>query len=104
MSRFSILGWLTAAARQPRRSPRKRRPVPGPRPTRWVPQLEVLEDRFVPSTLTVTSAADDGSSGTLRALLSTASPGSTIVFAHALRDHMITLTQGQLTLTKSLDI
>ena len=31
------------------------------------PRLEALEDRWLPSTLTVTSPLDDGSSGTLRA-------------------------------------
>jgi hypothetical protein len=65
----------------------------GRRPARWLPHLEVLEDRSLPSTLTVTSAADDGSSRTLRAVLATASPGSAIVLDHSLDDKTIMLTQ-----------
>jgi hypothetical protein len=45
MSRFSIVRWLQAVARQSRRSPRKRRPAIGLRPARFAPRLEVLEDR-----------------------------------------------------------
>src|SRR5260370_37734064 len=79
MSRFPILSWLQVLARQSRRSPSKRRPALSHRPARRLPQLEELEARLTPSTLTVTSAADDGSSGTLRALIGAARPGSTIV-------------------------
>jgi hypothetical protein len=67
-------------------------------------QLEALEDRTVPSTLTVTSAADDGSAGTLRAVLTAAQNGDTIKFAHQLEGQTITLTQGQLAVSKSVDI
>ena len=68
MSRFSILSWLQAFARQSRRSPGKRRPAIGHRPARWLPQTGGAgSSAWSPSTLTVTSAADDGSSGTLRA-------------------------------------
>jgi hypothetical protein len=66
--------------------------------------VTVLEDRQVLSTLTVTSAADDGSSGTLRAVISAASPGDTITFAKQLRGSTITLQQGELSITQSLDI
>jgi hypothetical protein len=71
---------------------------------RHVPRLEALEDRTVPSTLTVTSAADDGSAGTLRAVLAAAQSGDTIRFAHRLDGQTITLTLGQLPVNQSLDI
>src|SRR5262245_8025051 len=67
-------------------------------------RLEALEDRCVPSTLTVISAADDGSAGTLRAVIAAASPSSVIAFDHRLQGKTITLTKGQLELNKSLDI
>jgi hypothetical protein len=75
----------------------------GQRPT-FVPRIEALEDRTVLSTLTVTSAADDGSSGTLRARLAAAGPGDNIQFAPQLSGHMITLKQGQLLINKTLAI
>ncbi len=104
MSRYSALGWLQAQAHQSRRSPGKRRSEIGPRSARSAPGLEALESRLVLSTLTVTSADDDGSSGTLRALIGAASPGSTIVFDHRLDGRTIALKQGALEVTKSLDI
>ncbi len=55
------------------------------------------------ATLTVTSAADDGSAGTLRAVLASASAGDTITFALAPRT-VITLTQGSLPIGKVLHI
>jgi hypothetical protein len=64
--------------------------------------VESLEDRTVPSTLTVTSAADDGSAGTLRAVLAAAAPGDTIQFSHQLNHHTITLALGQLVIGKNL--
>src|SRR5262249_55425123 len=70
----------------------------------FVPRIEALEDRTVLSTLTVTSAADDGSSGTLRAMLATASPGNNIQFAPQLYGRTITLKQGQLVIDKTLAI
>src|SRR5207244_7311426 len=72
-----------------------------PRRMLW---LETLEDRTVPSILTVTSAADDGSVGTLRAVLASASGGDTIQFAKQLKGQAITLTQGQLVVSQSLNI
>jgi hypothetical protein len=68
------------------------------------PHIEALEDRTVPSTLTVTSAADDGSSGTLRSVLAAAKNGDTIVFDAALDGQSITLTQGQLTISQTVTI
>jgi hypothetical protein len=67
-------------------------------------RLEVLEDRTVPSTLTVTSAADDGSAGTLRAVIGSASSGDTVMFDPSLAGQNITLTQGELAITQSLNI
>jgi hypothetical protein len=88
----------------------KRKLAPGARTPRGalrdrvVPRLEALEDRIVPSTLTVTNAADDGTAGTLRAAITAANSGDTIQFTPSLAGHTITLTQGELTITKSLDI
>jgi hypothetical protein len=68
-----------------------------------VPQLEVLEDRTVPSMLTVTSTADSGS-GSLRAEIAAAQSSDTISFAPNLSGQTITLTSGELAINKSLDI
>jgi hypothetical protein len=48
-----------------------------------VPRLEALEDRSLPSTLTVTNLADSGH-GSLRAQLAAAAPGDTVVFRQGL--------------------
>src|SRR5262249_10854022 len=45
----------------------------------FAPRLEALEDRSLPSTLTVTNLADSGR-GSLRGQIAAASPGDTIVF------------------------
>ncbi len=55
------------------------------------------------ATLTVTSAADDGTAGTLRATLAAASAGDTITFALPPRT-VIKLTKGQLTIDKALHV
>jgi hypothetical protein len=57
------------------------------------PQLEVLEDRDVPSTLTVTNNLDSGA-GSLRAQIGAAQPGDTLNFAPSLNGQTITLTSG----------
>jgi hypothetical protein len=59
----SWLGKRQPSARSSRGSPRER--------PRYRPRLEALEDRWLPSTLTVTSLADSGP-GTLRAAIQTA--------------------------------
>jgi hypothetical protein len=79
-------------------------PLPVGRPPRRLLWLEALEDRTVPSTLTVISAADDGSAGTLRAVLAGAHSGDTIRFASQLQGDIIALAQGQLVVSQSLDI
>jgi hypothetical protein len=68
-----------------------------------MPRLEILEDRNVPSTWTVTTPADSGD-GSLRAAITTAQSGDQIVFDQSLQGQTITLTSGQLALAKSLDI
>ncbi len=65
------------------------------------PTLEALEQRWVPSTLTVLNNLDSGA-GSLRAAIASAKSGDAIVFAHSVHD--ITLTSGQLTVTQSLTI
>ncbi|HEV3446908.1 MAG TPA: hypothetical protein VG099_19880, partial [Gemmataceae bacterium] len=90
---------LQARSRRQRATPRRL-----DRALRRLPQLEALEDRALPSTLTVTSASDDGSAGALRAVLAAAQGGDTIQFAKQLKGQTITLTQGQLIINQSLEI
>jgi hypothetical protein len=66
-------------------------------------RLETLEHRTVLSTLTVLSNLNSGA-GSLRDTIAAASSGDTIVFAHSLKHKTITLTSGELAVTKSLDI
>src|SRR5262245_6572541 len=65
--------------------------------------VEALEDRSLPSTLTVSNISD-GDPGSLRAQIAAASSGDTIVFASSLKNQTITLTSGELMIDKSLDI
>src|SRR5262249_11122025 len=84
------------AAPRPHRTPALSR--------RWfLPRIDILEDRLVPSQWTVTSPADSGD-GSLRAMIAAAQDGDQIVFDHSLQGQTITLTSGELALTKSLDI
>ena len=98
--------WFSSWLRNQRRSD-STRCVSTPAPVRnratFRPQLEALEDRLVPSTLTVTSAADSGA-GSLRADIAAAQPGDTIAFAPSLAGQTITLTTGNLVINKSLTI
>src|SRR5262245_30727374 len=98
---FRHLPWSTKPGRKARSRGRRGSPRPSSRRPRWLPRLESLEDRIALSTLTVTSAADDGSAGTLRAVLTSAASGDLIRFAHRLDGQTITLTQGQLTVSQS---
>ncbi len=90
--------WGKSARDRSRRARRK------PAFKRNASRLDVLEDRTLLSTLLVKSAADDGSAGTLRAVLAAAQNGDTIQFASALDGHTITLTQGQLVVSRSVTI
>jgi hypothetical protein len=67
------------------------------------PRLEALEGRDVPSTLTVTNNLDSGT-GSLRAEIAAAKSKDTIVFDPSLKGQTITLTSGQLEISKSLTI
>ena len=58
--------------------PASRRKTPAARPT-FRPTLEALEDRWVPSTLTVKNNLDSGT-GSLRAAITAAHSGDIIVF------------------------
>jgi hypothetical protein len=89
--------WFTS---QLRRSKTKRRAVHKPT---FVPRLESLEDRTMPSTLMVTNTLDKGA-GSLRATITRAKDGDTIIFDPSLNGQTITLTSDQLTISKSLDI
>ena len=70
---------------------------------RFRPQLEVLEGREVPSTLTVTNNLDDGSAGSLRGEIAAAQSGDTIVFSPNLLN-TIYVTNGELVINKNLTI
>src|SRR5262249_22074491 len=96
-------GWnlLMRRPAAPRRRKAHRTPAFSVR--RFLPQIETLEDRTVPSTWTVTSPADSGD-GSLRAVIAEAQDGDQIIFDHSLRGQTITLTSGQLAVIKSLDI
>jgi hypothetical protein len=81
-----------------------RRHRPGTkRPARARPVLELLEDRTVLSTLIVLNNFDSGA-GSLRDTIKVASSGDTILFDSSLIGQTITLTSGELEITKSLDI
>jgi hypothetical protein len=92
----SLRQWLSG--QHPKRSTPARRPAP-----RFRPQFEVLEGRDVPSTLTVSNNLDSGA-GSLRAEIAVANSNDTIVFAPRLQGQTITLTSGELDITKSLTI
>jgi hypothetical protein len=68
------------------------------------PRLEVLEDRCVPSTLTVTNNLDDSSKGSLRYEIAKAAHGDTVVFAPTLDGQTITLRGSELDIVKSVTI
>jgi hypothetical protein len=66
-------------------------------------RLEALEDRWLPSTLTVLNNFDNGA-GSLRAEITAAQSGDRIVFDKSLKGQTITLTSGELAITQSLTI
>src|SRR5947209_3927714 len=82
--------------------PASRSNAPAVRPA-FRPTLEALEDRWVPSTLTVLNNLDSGA-GSLRADIAAAHNGDTIVFAPSLAGQTITLASGELFIKHSLTI
>jgi hypothetical protein len=98
---MSFTRWLSNHLGLSRR-PATRRKSPAARP-RFRPILEGFEQRWVPSTLTVTNNQDSGT-GSLRATINAAHSGDTIVFDPSLDGKTITLTSGELLIKKNLTI
>src|SRR5262249_48962838 len=97
---MQLLSWLRLRACGLIRT----RPSRNDRPmARCRPRLEALERRDVPSTLTVTSTADNGL-GSLRDEIAAAHSGDTIGFDPSLAGQTIALTSGELAISKSLAI
>jgi hypothetical protein len=99
---MSFFSWLRNRASI--RSPRGR-PQHQPTALRFRPQLEVLEGRALPSanTLTVTNLYDSGPGSLRYEIAQVTSKDNTIVFAKKLGG-TITLTTGELVISKSLTI
>ena len=89
--------------RRPGSGQRGRAQTPARKRASYRPTLEALEDRWLPSTLTVLNLNDSGPNS-LRAEIAAAQDGDTIHFAGKLAGHTITLSSGQLVVNKSLDI
>jgi hypothetical protein len=101
---FLLSTWLQAMKRKPATGARNRRGAN--RPHRVTLRLEVLEDRRVPSTLTVTNNLDTGvaGDGSLRGEIAAAASGDTIHFDPSLAGQTITLTSGELAINQNMDI
>src|SRR5216110_2411562 len=96
--------WLASLLRSAKRGPgRHTNAHRGPAALRrtFLPRLEVLEDRTVPSTLTVLNNLDKGA-GSLRETIAHSRDGDTIVFDQSLAGQAITLTSGDLDIKNSL--
>src|SRR5262245_65565453 len=83
---FLLGTWLRAMQRNAAPDAPPRQGAKRTRPHRIVPRLEVLEDRTVPSTLTVTNNLDTGvaGDGSLRGQIAAAQSGDTLNFAGSL--------------------
>jgi hypothetical protein len=97
-----LSSWLRMRTR-PGVSEARRTPKPARPRAAFRPRLEALEDRWLPSTLTVTNAKDNGR-GSLRAEIAAASANDVIVFGPKLDGQTIALTTGELDITKNLTI
>src|SRR5215471_3298642 len=97
---MSFFSWLRNRASLWSPQTRTQHRPAGPR---FRPQLEALEDRWLPSTLTVLNNLDNGA-GSLRYEIGKAHSGDTIVFAPSLDGQTITLTSGELLINKDLTI
>jgi hypothetical protein len=97
MSFFSSL--RNQSSTRNRQGPGQHRPLA----PRFRPRLEALEGRWLPSTLTVTNNLDSGA-GSVRAEIAAAKSGDKIVFAPSLNGQTITLTSGELAISKNLTI
>jgi hypothetical protein len=99
--------WFTSLFRCPKKYPKPvhvRRIGNSSHPRRsFVPRLESLEDRTVPSTLTVLNNLDSGA-GSLRDTITNAKSGDMIVFAPSLNGQTIIVTSDQLEIKTNLDI
>ena len=98
---MSFTSWLPECLRRSSRPASRRKASASQPPFR--PMLEALEERRVPSTLTVTNNLDSGA-GSLRAEIALAHNGDTIVFASSLNGQTITLSSGELLINKNLTI
>src|SRR5262245_60397152 len=103
---FLLGTWLRAMRRNAAPGAPPRPGAKRTRPLRIVPRLEALEDRTVPSTLTVTNNLDTGAAGdgSLRGEIAAAQSGDVLNFAGSLLGQTIRLTNGELAITRSLDI
>src|SRR5262249_57107925 len=103
---FLLGTWLRAMRRKDAPDAPPRHGAKRTRQLRIVPRLEALEDRTVLSTLTVTNNLDTGvaGDGSLRGEIAAAQSGDTLIFAGSLLGQTIRLTNGELAITKSLDI
>ena len=70
---------------------------------RFLPRIDLMEDRTLLSTLTVANNADSGT-GSLRAAIAAAGSGDTINFSSKLKGETITLTSGPLALGVNLTV
>jgi hypothetical protein len=98
--------WFSSLLQNPKRSglsKGRRVPSASRRRSTFRPQLEALEDRWMPSILTVTNNFDSGR-GSLRYEIAHANSKDTIVFDPSLDRQTITLIGGELVVNKNLTI